>query len=74
MEVTTTATLMIDRLGPKGRSGRCRIRWLGTSGIRSISAIRHLSRVYGKAGVASRNELAAWFFEDMLAPPPNAAK
>ena len=28
------------------------------------------SSVYRKAGVASRNELAAWFFEDMLAPPP----
>ena len=28
------------------------------------------SSVYRKAGVASRNELAAWFFEDMLDPPP----
>ncbi|WP_299617406.1 LuxR C-terminal-related transcriptional regulator [Pelagibius sp.] len=28
------------------------------------------SAVYRKAGVASRNELAAWFFEDMLEPPP----
>ncbi len=28
------------------------------------------SNVYRKAGVASRNELAAWFFEDMLDPPP----
>ncbi len=27
------------------------------------------SSVYRKAGVASRNELAAWFFEDMLALP-----
>lgn len=27
------------------------------------------SNVYRKAGVASRNELAAWFFEDMLEPP-----
>ncbi|MEM6986823.1 MAG: LuxR C-terminal-related transcriptional regulator [Pseudomonadota bacterium] len=27
------------------------------------------SSVYKKAGVASRNELAAWFFEDMLDPP-----
>jgi len=26
--------------------------------------------VYKKAGVAGRHELAAWFFEDMLAPPP----
>ncbi|WP_419910712.1 response regulator transcription factor [Hoeflea sp.] len=26
------------------------------------------SSVYRKAGVASRNELAAWFFEDMLDP------
>lgn len=26
------------------------------------------SAVYGKAGVASRNELAAWFFEDLLNP------
>ncbi|MEM7462228.1 MAG: LuxR C-terminal-related transcriptional regulator [Pseudomonadota bacterium] len=30
------------------------------------------SSVYRKAGVASRNELAAWFFEDMLEPPPVA--
>lgn len=28
------------------------------------------SGVYRKAGVTSRNELAAWFFEDMLDPPP----
>ena len=28
------------------------------------------SAVYRKAGVGSRNELAAWFFEDMLEPPP----
>ena len=28
------------------------------------------SAVYRKAGVASRHELAAWFFEDMLEPPP----
>ncbi|MCG8547654.1 MAG: LuxR C-terminal-related transcriptional regulator [Alphaproteobacteria bacterium] len=27
------------------------------------------SAVYRKAGVASRHELAAWFFEDMLEPP-----
>ncbi len=27
------------------------------------------SSAYRKAGVASRNELAAWFFEDMLEPP-----
>jgi len=27
------------------------------------------SSVYKKAGVSSRNELAAWFFEDMLDPP-----
>ena len=28
------------------------------------------SSVYRKAGVAGRNELAAWFFEDMLDPTP----
>ena len=28
------------------------------------------SSVYRKAGVSGRNELAAWFFEDMLEPPP----
>jgi DNA-binding NarL/FixJ family response regulator len=28
------------------------------------------SSVYRKAGVTSRNELAAWFFEDMLEPRP----
>lgn len=27
------------------------------------------SAVYRKAGVSSRNELTAWFFEDMLDPP-----
>jgi DNA-binding NarL/FixJ family response regulator len=27
------------------------------------------SSVYRKAGVTSRNELAAWFFEDLLEPP-----
>lgn len=27
------------------------------------------SSVYRKAGVSSRHELAAWFFEDMLEPP-----
>ena len=27
------------------------------------------SSVYRKAGVSSRNELAAWFFEDVLEPP-----
>ena len=27
------------------------------------------SSVYAKAGVSGRNELAAWFFEDMLDPP-----
>ncbi len=28
--------------------------------------------VYKKAGVAGRHELAAWFFEDMLEPPPSS--
>ena len=28
------------------------------------------SGVYRKAGVTGRNELAAWFFEDLLEPPP----
>ena len=28
------------------------------------------SSVYRKSGVTSRNELAAWFFEDLLGPPP----
>lgn len=32
------------------------------------------SSVYRKAGVGSRNELAAWFFEDMLDPPAEANK
>lgn len=27
------------------------------------------SNIYQKAGVSGRNELAAWFFEDMLEPP-----
>ena len=30
------------------------------------------SSVYRKSGVTSRNELAAWFFEDLLGPPPIA--
>ena len=28
------------------------------------------SSVYRETRVANRNELAAWFFEDMLEPPP----
>ena len=32
------------------------------------------SSVYRKAGVASRNELAAWFFEDMLESSPATAQ
>lgn len=32
------------------------------------------SSVYRKAGVASRHELAAWFFEDLLEPPPVRAE
>ena len=31
---------------------------------------QQVSSVYRKAGVSSRNELVAWFFEDMLEPPP----
>ncbi len=31
------------------------------------------SSVYRKAGVGSRHELAAWFFEDMLEPRPGGA-
>lgn len=47
--------------------------------FREIAALRQTrektvrqqaSSVYRKAGVASRNELTAWFFEDMLDPPP----
>lgn len=47
--------------------------------FREIAALRETrektvrqqaSSVYRKAGVASRNELAAWFFEDMLEAKP----
>ncbi|MBG6159938.1 hypothetical protein IWQ52_006026 [Labrenzia sp. EL_159] len=31
---------------------------------------KQASAVYRKAGVSSRNELTAWFFEDMLEPLP----
>ena len=41
IELMTTVTTMIAQLESDGRSGQCRIRWLGTSGIRSIPAIRH---------------------------------
>ena len=41
------------------------------SGKRGRKTVRQqASSVYRKAGVTGRNELAAWFFEDMLEPPP----
>lgn len=49
--------------------------------FREIAALRdtrektvrqQASSVYRKSGVAGRNELAAWFFEDLLEPPPVA--
>ena len=39
-------------------------------GTREKTVRQQASTVYRKAGVASRNELTAWFFEDMLEPPP----
>lgn len=42
-------------------------------GTREKTVRQQASTVYRKAGVGSRNELNAWFFEDMLEPPPGAA-
>lgn len=42
----------------------------GLRETREKTVRQQASSVYRKAGVASRNELAAWFFEDMLEPPP----
>lgn len=42
----------------------------GLRETREKTVRQQASAVYRKAGVASRNELAAWFFEDMLEPPP----
>lgn len=39
-------------------------------GTREKTARQQASTVYRKAGVGSRNELTAWFFEDMLEPLP----
>ena len=38
-------------------------------GTREKTVRQQASAVYRKAGVGSRNELTAWFFEDMLEPP-----
>lgn len=38
-------------------------------GTREKTVRQQASTVYRKAGVSSRNELTAWFFEDMLEPP-----
>lgn len=42
----------------------------GLRETREKTVRQQASSVYRKAGVASRNELTAWFFEDMLEPPP----
>jgi len=44
----------------------------GLRETREKTVRQQASSVYRKAGVASRHELAAWFFEDMLEPPPIA--
>ncbi|MEM7288832.1 MAG: LuxR C-terminal-related transcriptional regulator [Pseudomonadota bacterium] len=41
----------------------------GLRDTREKTVRQQASSVYRKAGVTSRNELAAWFFEDMLEPP-----
>lgn len=40
-------------------------------GTREKTVRQQASTVYRKAGVAGRNELTAWFFEDMLEAPPD---
>ena len=42
----------------------------GLRETREKTVRQQASSVYRKAGVVSRNELAAWFFEDLLEPPP----
>ncbi len=46
----------------------------GLRETREKTVRQQASSVYRKAGVAGRNELAAWFFEDMLEPPPVRGK
>lgn len=41
----------------------------GLRQTREKTVRQQASSVYRKAGVSSRNELTAWFFEDMLDPP-----
>lgn len=41
----------------------------GLRETREKTVRQQASSVYRKAGVSSRNELTAWFFEDLLAPP-----
>lgn len=41
----------------------------GLRETREKTVRQQASAVYRKAGVSSRNELTAWFFEDMLDPP-----
>ena len=43
-------------------------------GTREKTVRQQASSVYSKAGVASRNELAAWFFEDMLEPLESSSR
>ncbi len=43
----------------------------GLRDTREKTGRQQATSVYRKAGVASRNELAAWFFEDMLEARPN---
>ncbi|MEM9199269.1 MAG: hypothetical protein AAGD12_15610 [Pseudomonadota bacterium] len=38
-------------------------------GTREKTARQQVSTVYRQAGIGGRNELIAWFFEDMLDPP-----
>lgn len=54
----------VDYLGFCGAADGCQPVGYG-SGMRKQG-----SAVYRKAGVSSRNELTAWFFEDMLEPLP----
>ncbi|MEM7654316.1 MAG: LuxR family transcriptional regulator [Pseudomonadota bacterium] len=42
----------------------------GLRDTREKTVRQQASSVYRKAGVSGRHELAAWFFEDLLEPPP----
>ncbi len=42
-------------------------------GVNATTIRQQAQQVYRKAGVCGRSDLAAWFFEELLAPEPELA-